>query len=248
MLTILNQASVMGIPVCLAEDYAQWLKLRLQEQTGIHVVTLNTEMVMRAKEDPKLAKIIEKAELVLPDGSGVVLYCRLHGTIQKRYPGIELAESLLQQAGEMNPPASVFFYGGNPGIAEKAAQAWRDKYSQQSPDKATVSISTAHGYLSPTETEDLLQTLKEQQPNIIFVALGVPRQEFWIAKHRHLCPNSIWVGVGGSFDIWSGVKSRAPNWMCKYYLEWLYRLYQEPWRWRRMLILPRFALRALLGQ
>ena len=77
------------------------------------------------------------------------------------------------------------------------------------------------------------------------VGLGVPRQEFWIAQHRHLCPQATWIGVGGSFDIWAGIKSRAPVWLRDNHLEWLYRLYQEPWRWRRMMALPEFALKAI---
>ena len=77
------------------------------------------------------------------------------------------------------------------------------------------------------------------------MGLGVPRQEYWIRQHRHLCPHAIWIGVGGSFDIWSGVKTRAPRWLRENHLEWLYRLYQEPWRWRRMLALPQFFLKAL---
>jgi N-acetylglucosaminyldiphosphoundecaprenol N-acetyl-beta-D-mannosaminyltransferase len=90
-------------------------------------------------------------------------------------------------------------------------------------------------------------TLKDLQPRVIFVGLGVPRQELWIAQNRHLCPDSIWIGVGGSFDIWAGTKQRAPAWFCNNHLEWLYRLYQEPWRWRRMMALPQFAVKALLS-
>ena len=91
-----------------------------------------------------------------------------------------------------------------------------------------------------------MQTLTQLQPQVIFVGLGVPRQELWIAEHRHLCPHSIWVGVGGSFDIWSGGKTRAPRWLANNNLEWLYRLYQEPWRWQRMLALPEFAFKSLI--
>ena len=78
------------------------------------------------------------------------------------------------------------------------------------------------------------------------MGLGVPRQELWIAQNRHLCPNSTWIGVGGSFDIWSETKERAPQWLCDNNLEWTYRLYQEPWRWKRMMALPHFAWRALV--
>ena len=103
-----------------------------------------------------------------------------------------------------------------------------------------------HGYLSAEEQKQWQETLKQNQPRVIFVGLGVPRQEFWIEQHRFLCPNSIWIGVGGSFDIWSGNKSRAPSWLRNNNLEWSYRLYQEPWRWKRMLALPKFFWRSLL--
>ncbi|MBD0344706.1 MAG: WecB/TagA/CpsF family glycosyltransferase, partial [Coleofasciculus sp. Co-bin14] len=102
-----------------------------------------------------------------------------------------------------------------------------------------------HGYLSPEAEQELKDGLKQKQPRVIFVGLGVPRQEFWIAQNRHLCPEATWIGVGGSFDIWAGVKSRAPRWLGDNHLEWLYRLYQEPWRWRRMRALPQFALKAI---
>ena len=91
-----------------------------------------------------------------------------------------------------------------------------------------------------------MEQLKREQPQVIFVGLGVPRQELWIRQNRHLCPNAIWIGVGGSFDIWAGTKDRAPKWLRENNLEWSYRLYQEPYRWRRMLALPRFLLLSLM--
>lgn len=98
-----------------------------------------------------------------------------------------------------------------------------------------------HGYAKGSELQAFLDRLASVQPDVIFVGLGVPRQEFWIEQHRHLCPRAVWIGVGGSYDIWSGTKARAPKLMRKAHLEWLYRLYQEPWRWRRMLALPQFV-------
>jgi N-acetylglucosaminyldiphosphoundecaprenol N-acetyl-beta-D-mannosaminyltransferase len=98
-----------------------------------------------------------------------------------------------------------------------------------------------HGYLKPEDEAAIALTLQRLQPKLILVGMGVPRQEFWIDRHRHLCPQSIWIGVGGSFDIWAGLKVRAPRWIQRAHLEWAYRLYQEPWRWRRMLALPHFA-------
>ena len=235
----LEKFPILGIPVHLFGNYSSWLVSRLHQKRGSHVVTLNSEMVMQAEKNPALASIIEQAELVIPDGSGVILYLQIHGKQQKRCPGIELAESLLLHSGEDGKSYSIFLYGAQPGVAQKAAEVWQERV----PSLAIA--GTQHGYLKPEEEPEFLQTLKNLQPNIILVGLGVPRQELWIAQNRHLCPDAIWIGVGGSLDIWAGIKSRAPALLRENNLEWLYRLYQEPWRWKRMAVLPQFALRSV---
>ncbi len=232
--------SILGMPVDLLEDYPQCLAERLAQGLGTHVVTLNAEMTMQAQVEPELAAILHQADLVIPDGAGVVLYLRLYGKKIQRCPGIELAETVLHRSVQTASPWTCFFYGGAPGVAAAAAQKWQ----QQLPNLAIA--GTQHGYLSPDEMQKFLPTLQELQPQIIFVGLGVPRQEHWIAQHRHLCPHAIWIGVGGSFDIWSERKSRAPGWLRNNNLEWVYRLYQEPWRWQRMLALPKFAWQSLI--
>lgn len=229
--------SVLGLPVHLLKSYPNWLLECLQQGRGTHVVTLNAEMTMQAERNQALADVIYHADLVIPDGAGVVLYLRwLLGQKVQRCPGIELAEKLLQSVGE----ESVFFYGGAPGVAAKADDFWRQRVPSLN------IVGTYSGYHSPEEEQQLLQTLAQLQPRVILVGLGVPRQELWIAKNRHVCPQAIWMGVGGSFDIWSGTKTRAPAWLANNNLEWLYRLYKEPWRWRRMLALPEFAIKAVL--
>lgn len=237
-----QQFSVLGLPVHLLDNYTGWLRSRLQQEVGTHVVTLNAEMTMQAEHHPTLTKVIQQAELVIPDGAGVVLYLRLLFRKKvRRCPGIELAESLLQSAGQPgNNKPRVFFYGGAPGVPEKAAAVWQ----RQVPGLNI--IGTQHGYLSLQEAETLQKTLTQLQPQLILVGLGVPRQELWIAQHRFLAPQATWIGVGGSFDVWAGIKTRAPALLANNHLEWLYRLYQEPWRWRRMLALPKFAWKALV--
>ncbi|NEQ40430.1 MAG: WecB/TagA/CpsF family glycosyltransferase [Okeania sp. SIO3I5] len=230
---------VLGLPVHCIDDYPGYLLSQLEAGVGTHVVTLNAEMVMQAEKNSVLAEIIRRAELVVPDGAGVVLYLRLKGKSIGRCPGIELAESLLCQVPKQNPQNLVFFYGGKPGVAMKAAEIWQEKVPE-------LAIACQHGYLSLAEEKQLLQTFGQLQPRLIFVGLGVPRQELWIAENKHICPQAIWIGIGGSLDIWAGVKERAPAWFCNNSLEWLYRLYQEPWRWRRMLALPQFAWKTLM--
>ena len=233
--------TVLNLPVHLHKDYTEFLIERMERQLGTHVVTLNAEMAILAETDRDLAKVIQTAELVIPDGAGVVFYMLLRGKRQKRCPGIELAESLLDRLGQMRKSSSICFYGGTPQTAATAAQAWQKRIPQ-------LSIISQHGYLSAEEQKQWQETLKQKQPQVIFVGLGVPRQEFWIQQNRSLCPNSIWIGVGGSFDIWSGKKSRAPLWLRNNNLEWSYRLYQEPWRWKRMIALPKFFWRSLLSR
>ncbi len=232
----LEQFSVMGLPVHGSQDYVGWLITRLRQGAGAHVVTLNAEMAIQAEQNPALKQVIQQATLVLPDGAGIVLYFLLKGQRLKRCPGIELAAALLLAAG---PEESAFFYGGAPNVAETAARNWRENAPELS------IVGTQHGFLAPEEQSDFHQRLKQLQPSIILVGLGVPRQELWIEEHRHLCPQAIWIGVGGSFDIWAGLKSRAPAWFRNNHLEWLYRLYQEPWRWRRMIALPMFAWKSI---
>jgi N-acetylglucosaminyldiphosphoundecaprenol N-acetyl-beta-D-mannosaminyltransferase len=235
MLQVLQKFSVLGLPVHITTDYRNWLQSRLQQRKGTHVVTLNAEMAMQALETPDLAEVIHQADLVIPDGAGVVFYFLVRGQKIQRCPGIELAESLVQLAGELAEDCSTFFFGGKPGIAQIAATRWQ----RELPGLAIAGVQD--GYLSPEDEPAFKAQLQQLQPRLILVGLGVPRQEFWIRDNRHLCPEAIWVGVGGSFDIWSGQKERAPVWLQRIQMEWAYRLYQEPWRWRRMLALPQFA-------
>ncbi len=230
---ILRQFSVLGLPVHIHENYLDWLDQRLQTNQGTHVVTINAEMTMQARKNPALANVIKQAELVVPDGSGIVLYLRSQGEKIDRCPGIELSEKVVQIAAEKQ--WRIFLIGGAPKVVDTVAGIWRNKWT----DIAIAGMH--HGYFDAAIEQQICEQLRSSQPNLILVGLGVPRQELWIQKYRYLCPNAVWIGVGGSFDIWSELKTRAPEWFSKNHLEWLYRLYQEPWRWKRMLSLPHFV-------
>ena len=233
-----SQFPILTIPVHLLPNYAQTLKDRLKNHQGTHVVTLNAEMTMQGRTRPELGDIIRRAELVIPDGAGIVLYLKLYGKSIDRIPGIELAEQLLSYAS--NTQDSIFFYGGSPGVAAQAATVMQAKY----PGLQIAGVE--NGFVTAEQMPEFCDRLSQLQPRLIYVGLGVPRQEFWIAQHRHLCPNAVWIGIGGSFDIWAGTKVRAPQWLCDRNLEWTYRLYQEPWRWKRMMALPKFAWRSIV--
>jgi N-acetylglucosaminyldiphosphoundecaprenol N-acetyl-beta-D-mannosaminyltransferase len=221
------------MPVHVHKNYDEWLAQRLKSRQGAHVVTINAEMTMQARQNQDLANIIQKADLVVPDGSGVVLYLRSQGENINRCPGIELAERVVQIAVENKK--QIFLIGGAPNVVDTVATGWRKKWT------AIAIAGMHHGYFDDAIEQQICEQLQSSQPDLILVGLGVPRQELWIQKHRHLCANAVWIGVGGSFDIWAGEKNRAPKWMSNNHLEWLYRLYQEPWRWKRMLSLPHFV-------
>ncbi|AFZ47537.1 N-acetylmannosaminyltransferase [Cyanobacterium stanieri PCC 7202] len=230
--------SVFDLPIHLSDDYEGWLCDRIYHNIGTHVVTMNSEMAMMAQKNNDLKQYIQNADLVVPDGSGVVLYLRQRGQKQKRVAGIELAESLVKRLGQKGKENPICFYGAAVGVTDKAAK----KFQALIPD---IYIINNHGFLQGDDLQAWCEKIKQVQPKLILVGLGVPRQEEWIVNHRHLAPNAVWIGVGGSFDIWGGVKERAPKFFCDNNLEWLYRLYQEPWRWKRMMMLPRFFIKSL---
>ena len=226
---------VLGVPVDACPDVFA-AACALQQRGGGQVVTLNAEMTMAALADPELGAAIEAAPLVIPDGAGVVWALGRQGVRVRRAPGIELAQRLLEHAAALG--WRVALVGASPEVMDRLTVRLR----QQLPGLRLV--FTAHGYQRAPDWPGLERQLLSAQPDLVLVALGVPRQEIWtsrlIGRRR-----GLWMGVGGSFDVWTGAKRRAPRWMGALQLEWLYRLVQEPHRWRRMLALPRFVLAVL---
>ncbi|MEN9210690.1 MAG: WecB/TagA/CpsF family glycosyltransferase [Thermostichus sp. DG02_2_bins_29] len=238
----LTTYSVLGVqlhilqPAANLQSYAAWIEARITAAQGTQVVTCNPEMIMLAQQDPDFAQVLKAAELVIPDGAGVVWALRRQQIGVERVPGIELAETLIRSAALRG--WRVALVGGKPEVNQAAVERWQAQFPQ-------LCLYGSHGYFSPEEEPELLQALQSFQPQLVLVGLGSPRQELWIQARRGLLPAATWIGVGGSLDIWAGKKERAPRWWRDHQLEWLYRLYQEPWRWRRMLALPRFAWQVL---
>ncbi|WP_244349864.1 WecB/TagA/CpsF family glycosyltransferase [Thermostichus vulcanus] len=238
----LTTDSILGVqlhiplPEANLQSYAAWIEARIDDGQGAQVITCNPEMIMLAHQNPHFAQVLKAAELVIPDGAGVVWALRRQGVTVQRVPGIELAETLIQVAAERGWRLALV--GGKPEVNAAAIQSWQAQFPQ-------LCLWGSHGYFSPEQEAQVLQALRSFQPQLVLVGLGSPRQELWIQAQRRLLPEAIWIGIGGSFDIWAGKKERAPRWWRDHQLEWLYRLYQEPWRWRRMLALPRFAWRVL---
>ncbi|MEB3169662.1 MAG: WecB/TagA/CpsF family glycosyltransferase [Synechococcaceae cyanobacterium] len=224
---------VLGIPVDVCDVRQRALDLA---QSGGQIVTLNAEMTMAALDNRDLRSAIEQADLIIPDGAGVVWALARQGHRVQRSPGIELARWLLEQAAAN--AWQVALVGASPEVLTRLCQRLHDELP------SLRLVFTADGYRSSADWPDVERQLLTARPDLVLVALGVPRQETWIASlPRPL--TGLWMGVGGSFDVWAGDKRRAPGWMRSLHAEWLYRLIKEPTRWRRMLALPAFAREVL---
>ena len=210
--------------------------LELKQRGGGQIVTLNAEMTMAARANPELGGAIAAADLVIPDGAGVVWALGRQGFRVRRSPGIELARQLLIYAASHH--WRVALVGASPEVMELLVARLRREIP------GLDLAFTIHGYQDPEQWPGIEQQLQQAQPDLVLAALGVPRQETWIQR-LHAGQSGLWMGVGGSFDVWSGIKQRAPQWMSRLQIEWLYRLIQEPTRWRRMLALPAFAWEVL---
>ena len=198
------------------------------------VCTVNPEFVMEARRDPAFAAVLGRVDLCAPDGVGILWAGRLLGQpFAERVTGSDGIYRICEQAAGQG--WRVFLLGAGPGVAEQAAERLTERYPGLQV-AGTFSGSPADiGWL------EIQQRLATAQADVLFVAFGHPRQDFWIDKHRHELPVAVALGVGGAFDFVAGVTKRAPLWMQRLGLEWLHRLVVEPWRWRRMRVLPVFA-------
>ncbi|MGM0501211.1 MAG: WecB/TagA/CpsF family glycosyltransferase [Bacillota bacterium] len=201
------------------------------------IVTPNSEMIVQAQQDVKLKEIINCADLALPDGAGVVLASKILGNpIPERVAGIDLVQQLFKIANQTN--YSFYFLGGAPKIAQQAKNRVLEQYPH-------LKISVHHGYLTRVLEEQVINDIIIRSPDILLVGMGVPLQEKWLAKYLVEFEGTIGIGVGGTFDILAGTKKRAPGWMQKFNLEWLYRVIQEPQRIHRVIQLPQFMQQVL---
>lgn len=234
---------LLGVRVDLVSPAeALTLMKRFATDGGIHhAVTVNPEFIMTARKNARFHQIIQRADLALPDGIGVIWASRLYGhPPQERVTGVDTVRALARFAaqGGLRP----FLLGAAPGVAEEAALILQD-------ENPGLEIAGTHAG-TPAESEDdtIVSLIREASPDFLFVAYGAPQQDLWIARNRGRLQVPLSMGVGGTFDFITGKSKRAPRWMQRAGIEWLHRLIQEPWRWRRMLALPEFAVRVLLSR
>ena len=211
--------------------------LALLEEEGPHlVVTPNPEIVQRAEKDPEFAEILSKAHLVLPDGVGVIYAAKILGRpLRARVPGIDFASALCDVLAKDG--RRLFLLGAKPGVAEQAAGNLKK-------DHPGLTVCGVHdGYFK--ENSPVVGEIRAARADVVFVCLGFPRQEYWMAQNGGDTGAGLLVGLGGSLDVFAGQIKRAPEGFRKLGLEWLYRLITQPSRIGRMAKLPLFLFSAL---
>ena len=205
------------------------------------IVTVNVEFIMAAQRDEAFRRIIDGASLALPDGSGVIWASRVLGNaLRERVAGVDMVERLSHLA--VTQGCGIFLLGAAPGVAELAAQ----RLCTRCPGLRVV--GTHAGSPAPEEEDEIVARIRRAKPDILFVAYGAPKQDKWIHRNLDRLGVPVAMGVGGAFDFIAGCAVRAPRWMQRLGLEWVHRLIREPWRWRRILALPRFAWRIMVGR
>ena len=210
--------------------------LALLEEDGPHLVaTPNPEIVQRANKDRAFAEILAGADLVVPDGVGVIYAAKILGRpLKSRVPGIDLAAALMGRVAGTGK--RLFLLGAAPGVAEQAAVNLRAAYP------GLVVCGTHDGYFQ--EDGPVIDAIRRAEADIVFVCLGAPKQEKWIAAHGEAAGARLYLGLGGSLDVFAGKAERAPERFQRLGLEWLYRLLKEPSRIGRMAKLPLFLVSA----
>jgi N-acetylglucosaminyldiphosphoundecaprenol N-acetyl-beta-D-mannosaminyltransferase len=212
-------------------------------EPGLHqIATVNPEFVMTAQRDAEFRRVLNRADLCLPDGVGLLLAGRWLGRpFPERVAGSDFVYHLAQLAAGDGWP--IFLLGAAPGVAEEAAAVFQKRFPK------LVITGTYAGSPEPAENETIVRRINESQAKVLYVAFGAPNQDKWISRNREtLTSVRVAMGIGGSLDFVAGRATRAPRWMQKIGLEWLHRLINEPWRWRRMLALPKFGAMIILDR
>lgn len=198
-----------------------------------YVVTPNSEIVYVAQTDTVFRDILNRASLVLPDGIGIIYAAKILGQkLSGKVAGCDFAEALVYQLSQEG--RSLFLLGAKPGVAELAAKNLQKKYP------GLVIAGTCDGYFK--NEADAVKAVNDARPDVLFVCLGAPKQERFMAGHMDELNVTLSCGLGGSVDVFAGTVQRAPEIFIKLGLEWFYRLLKEPKRIGRMMSLPKFML------
>lgn len=217
-----------------SETKSELIKHIQDVQGKVHIVSGNPEVLYSGLNNKELSENFKSNEsIIIPDGIGTVLSARILGTpVKEKIAGIEVMEEVIEFCEDKGK--SIYLLGAKQEVLDLCITNLRNKYPK-------LNIVGSHdGYFNIEDCNTILSDIEKTQPYCIFVAMGAPRQEIFITKYMHSLPCSIFMGVGGSFDIFSGNLRRAPRWMINFGVEWLYRVVKEPWRLKRLSSIPKF--------
>ncbi len=233
----MGRVNILGVQVDMVNipEAAEKIAGFLKEDSFHAVYTPNSEIILAAYKDEEFKKILNDASLLTADGIGVVYASKiLKRPIRERAAGFDIAKLVLEKIKDTNH--SVFLFGSKPGYAEEAKAEMERMYP------GLTIAGCRNGYFKPEEEPEIVKQINESGADLLFVCLGAPAQENWISRNKDQLTNvRVAMGIGGSLDVFAGRVERAPDFYCNHGLEWFYRLKKEPWRWKRMLALPKFA-------
>lgn len=218
------------------DEIIEDIKKRMEEGLTSTIIAVNPEKVITASQDEQVKTLINDATYQIPDGVGILLASRLKGgDIQSRVTGVDMMDRLLKFAADEGK--KIFMYGAKEEVVALAKVKIEEKYP-------SIQIAGySNGYTK--DEDELVRKINESGAEIIFVALGSPRQELWIRNHMNELNVKVYQGVGGSFDVFAGNVKRAPSVFRKAGLEWFYRLISDPKRFKRQLALPKFLFKII---
>lgn len=236
----MNFCNILGVPFAnISPDEAVCNIVKYLNGNDKHMVfTPNPEMVMEACKNPEFMTILNKSTMNVPDGIGVVYASRLtKNPIAQRVAGYDMMLGVFDKI--KGTDKKVYFFGGAPGIAERAKKAIEERFP------GINIVGCANGYFDEKREKEIIAEINELKPDLLLVGIGFPKQEKWIYDHLNELNIKVGVGVGGCFDGWCGNVPRAPEFFVNHGLEWFYRLMKQPSRIGRMMQLPLFMLKVL---
>ncbi len=236
-----NKVNILGVYVdkITIAGAVERISQMLEERGTKSIYTPNSEILLEAYKDKEFCHVLNSADLLTADGIGVVYASKILGDpIAERCAGFDIACGVIDKIAETGH--RLYLFGGKPGIAEKAKKRLEEKYP------FIQIVGTRNGYFKPEETQEIINDINCVNADLVFVCLGAPKQEKWIYENKEKLNAKVLMGIGGSLDVFAGEVERAPEIWCRLGLEWLYRLIKEPWRFKRMLALPKFGFTVLI--
>lgn len=236
-----KQQKILGFNVDLFsyKKALNYLENKMDNSIGAHVVTINPEMIELGNKNQEFANMLNNADFIIPDGIGIRIALKMNGIEQEQIPGVEFAKDMIKICANKQYPIALI------GAKEEILIKTKEKLLKEYP--GLIISYSRNGYFNEEQEQGIISELAEKQPKLILLALGAPKQDFFTSKCKQQLPHSTFIGVGGSFDVWSGEVKRAPMFYRKIGCEWLYRVLKQPSRFKRIFpTLPLFLIKVII--